>query len=73
MQRAVIMYYNQVLIEAPHTHFSLISPTPLLNPVTTKNNTPQNTRWSSNIKQLIAQYNPGTTSAVIPIRSPPMD
>ena len=73
MQQAAIMYYNQVLIEGPtHPLFPDFTNTPtIFNTITTKNNTPKNTRWSSNIKQLIAQYNPGTTSAVTPLDLPP--
>ena len=73
MQRAAIMYFTQVLIEGPtHPLFPDFTNTPIaLNPIIIKNDTPKNTRRSSNIKQLIAQYNPGTTSAVTPLDLPP--
>ena len=75
MQRAAIMYLNQVLLEGPsHPLFPDFTNTATcLNPIISnkKYKQPKNTRWSSNVKQLIAKYNPGTASPIVPLDLPP--
>ena len=75
MQRAAIMYLNQVVLEGPsHPLFPDFTNTATcLNPIISnkKNNQPKNTRWSSSIKQLIAKYNPGTATPIVPLDLPP--
>ena len=75
MQRAAIMYLNQVLLEGPsHPLFpDLTNTATCLNPIVSnkKYKQPKNTRWSSSVKQLIAKYNPGTASPIVPLDLPP--
>ena len=74
MQRAAIMYLNQVLLEGPsHPLFPDFTNTATcLNPIISnkKYKHPKNSRWSSGIKQLIAKYNPGTASPITPLDLP---
>ena len=68
------MYLNQVLLEGPsHPLFPDFTNTATcLNPIISnkKYKHPKNTRWSSGIKQLIAEYNPGTASPITPLTKP---